>query len=157
LAAEEVKPENDPFGTVALARVLLTEQTKPSWKYSPNEAVKQWQAKVGLTADGKFGPGSALRMAQEVGVLPWVRYFAKGAASKAAAVNDFRGRVKAYALSIIKTKPELAGALLVSADAEQGQGWPATTPTAAPAKAPTPEQIDAAIAVLMKQADSRTV
>lgn len=130
LAVEEVKPENDPKGTIALARLLLDEQTKKGWKYiSP--AVKDWQSRVGLTPDGKFGPGSALRMAQEVAIMPWVRYWPTGSASKSAAVADYRGRLKAFALSIEAKRPEHAIALYRAAELEAGQGWPAA-PSAVP-------------------------
>jgi hypothetical protein len=140
LAVEETKPENDPKGTIALARVLLDEQTRKGWKYV-SDPVRQWQQKVGLTADGKFGPGSALRMAQEVAIMPWVRYWPTGSASKSSAVNDYRGRLKSFALSIEKKDPTHALALYRAADQETGQGWPAT-PVAAPLKEITIAEVD---------------
>jgi len=139
LAQVETQPDMDPNGTVALARMLLDEQAKKGWKYV-SEAVKAWQSKVGLTADGKFGPGAALRMAQEVGVLPWVRYWPVGSASKTAAVNDYRGRLKLVALAMQKKNPAQAAALLISVDRETGQGWP-QSPSAAPAQPVTDAQI----------------
>jgi len=143
ITTAELDPTLDKYGTIALARVLLDEQTKPNWKYV-SQAVKDWQSKVGLTADGKFGPGAALRMAQEVGALPWVRYWPVGSASKQAAVSDYRGRLKAYALSIAPKNEAHAAALIISADRESGQGWP-TAPAKAPAPAMTDAQIQAAI------------
>lgn len=142
IAAEEEKPDNDPNGTIALARLMLEEQAKAGWKYV-SEAVKAWQRKVSLTPDGKFGPGSALRMATEVAVLPWIRYWPTGSASKSQAVTDYRGRLKALALSMAKQYPERvehSAALLRCADLETGQGWP-VQPKAAPATPPPPEEI----------------
>lgn len=148
LAVEETKPENDPYGTIALARLLLDEQSKKGWKYI-SKAVEVWQGKVGLTEDGKFGPGSALRMAHEVAIMPWIRYWPLGSASKQSAVNSYRGRLKAYALSIEKTRPEHAKALVIAANKETGQGWP-TAPSASPGSEPTVEQIDAAVTELVR-------
>lgn len=147
LAGEETKPENDPYGTLKLCHVLLDEQSRPNWKYV-SAAVKQWQAKVGLTQDGKFGPGSALRMAQEAAYLPTVRYWPASSPSKASAVNDYRGRLKALALSMPANRNEHAAALLIAADREQGQGWPATAPKASPISEFTPTQLQAALAAL---------
>lgn len=137
---EEIKPENDPNGTVLLARMMLDEQSSKNWKYV-SKAVEDWQRKVGLTADGKFGPGSAMKMAEEVAIMPWVRYWPAGSSSKSAAVQNYRGRLKAYALSIAKTRPEHATMLVRSADAEIGQGWPAS-PSSSPATQPTVKEIE---------------
>jgi len=143
----------DPDGTVALARVLLDEQMRPNWKYV-SQAVKDWQSRKGLKADGKFGVGSALIMAKDVGVLPWIRYFGSGIGdgSKKAAVNDYRGRLKALALSIARAgnKPH-AAALMASADAEEGLGWPAKTPSASPPKPLTDAEIATQLAAIDRQ------
>lgn len=146
LAVEETKPENDPYGTIRLARLLLDEQSRKGWKYV-SDAVKQWQSRVGLTADGKFGPGSAMRMAQEVAILPWIRYWSLGFPSKQAALDNYRGRLKAFALQIQPTQPEHATSLIISANKETAQGWP-STPAAAAGSEPTAQQVAAAISEL---------
>jgi hypothetical protein len=145
LATQELQPATDPYGTLALCRVLIDEQGKSGWKHE-SEEVKAWQKRVGMAKpDGKFGTGSALRMAQETVVLPWVRYFSLGIGdgSKTAALNDFRQRLRSYALSIQGKDPNHAARLLVAADAETGQGWP-TKPSPAPAK-----PVDPAVIALM--------
>ena len=141
VAAAELTPQADPNGTLALCRVLLAEQEKSGWKYV-STPVKEWQRKVGLTADGKLGAGSVLRMAQECAVLPWVRYWSLGVGdgSKAAAVKDFQSRLRAYAQTLVPTKPDVAAKLMLAADAETGQGWPAK-PAAAPMKEPSDEAV----------------
>lgn len=153
VASSEASAAVDPDGTVALARLLLDEQTRPNWKYV-SQAVKEWQARKGLKADGKFGVGSALVMAKDVGVLPWIRYFGTGIGdgSKKAAVNEYRSRLKAYALSVARAGNKThAAALMASADAEDGLGWPAKTPGAAPPKPLTQDEISAKLAQIDKQ------
>ncbi len=82
IAVAETSPALDPDGTVALARTLLARETLPSWKDDMQEDVKEWQKGVGIEDDGKFGLGSIGRMAEEVGILPLVRYWPKGTTSK---------------------------------------------------------------------------
>jgi hypothetical protein len=143
----------DPDGTVALARMLLDEQMRPNWKYV-SQGVKEWQSRKGMKADGKFGVGSALIMAKDVGVLPWIRYFATGIGdgSKKAAVNDYRSRLKALALSIARAGNKAhAAALMASADADEGYGWPAKTPSASPPKPLSDEEIASQLAAIDRQ------
>lgn len=139
LAQEEVKPANDPNGTIAMARVLLDEQATKNWK-RVSEPLKVWQKKVGLTPDGKFGTGAALRMATEVMVVPFVRYFSLGIgdATKKAAVADYRDRMTLLAQQVAKKDLDHAAAILRAADLETGMGWEKTQP-AAPAADVTPE------------------
>jgi hypothetical protein len=146
LAEEETKPENDPHGTIALARLLLGEQGAAGWK-RVSEDVRQWQSRIGLTADGKFGPEAAVTMGREVGQLPWVRYFSLGVGdgSKAASVDAYRANLRALASSLAKARPEHAAALLLSATREKGQGWP-SKPSASPATPFTAAQIEQALA-----------
>lgn len=153
VATSEASAAIDPDGTVALARMLLDEQMRPNWKYV-SQAVKDWQSRKGLKPDGKFGVGAALVMAKEVAVLPWIRYFGLGIGdgSKKAAVNDYRSRLKAYALSVAKAGDKThAAALMASADAEDGLGWPAKTPGAAPPKPLSQDEIAAQLAVIDRQ------
>lgn len=139
LAQQEIKPENDPVGTLAMARILLDEQASKNWK-KVSEPLKIWQKKVGLTPDGKFGTGAALRMAQEVMVVPYVRYFSLGIgdATKKAAVADFKARMTSAARQMASKDLDHAAALLRAADLETGMGWEKTQP-AAPAQPVTPE------------------
>ena len=139
LAQQEIKPENDPVGTLAMARILLDEQASKNWK-KVSEPLKVWQKKVGLTPDGKFGTGAALRMAQEVMVVPFVRYFSLGIgdATKKAAVADFKTRMTSAARQMASKDLDHAAALLRAADLETGMGWEKTQP-AAPAQPVTPE------------------
>lgn len=135
LAKEETSAPADPNGTIALARVLIETESQPGWKGKHKAMVKSWQKAVGYSgaaADGKFGPGSALKMAREVGVLPLIRYYPKGSPTKAAAVEKYREQLYDYARVLDgEGKKEHAKAIRESAVHEKGQGWP-TTPTAVP-------------------------
>lgn len=124
LPAEETKPENDPNGTIALARLLLERETAPAWREALKSAVKTWQLKTGLVADGKFGPKGALRMAEEAGIIPLVRFWPSGS-QKAAALADYRAQLRALADSIAKTKDgeAHAAALRQSAAVEDARAY----------------------------------
>lgn len=131
LPAEETKPENDPSGTIALARLLLERETAPGWREAMKDAVKNWQIRLGLTADGKFGPKGALRMAEEVGILPLVRFWPAGS-QKASALADYRASVRALADTVAKQRDgeAHAAALRQSAQVEDARAY--GNPNAAP-------------------------
>lgn len=131
LPAEETKPENDPTGTIALARLLLERETEPGWRDAMKDAVKTWQIKAGLTADGKFGPKAAARMAEEVGVLPLVRFWPAGS-QKASALADYRARIRSIADTVAKQRDgeAHAAALRQSALVEDARAY--GNPNAAP-------------------------
>lgn len=125
LPAEETKPENDPNGTIALARLLLERETQPQWRESMKDAVKTWQAKTGLLADGEFGVKGALRMAQEVGIVPLVRFWPAGSA-KATALADYRARLRTLAAGQEAKGPDGAAhgaALRASAAVEDARSY----------------------------------
>jgi hypothetical protein len=125
ISEQETEAEADPNGTIALARALLAEEQRSDWK-RVSAAVESWQRTVGLAKpDGKFGPGSALRMAQEVGVMPLVRYWSTGGKTLAQQLQAYR--VGLYDEARIKKtagNPTHAAALVSSAAREKGQGWP---------------------------------
>jgi len=91
--------------------------------------------------------------------LPWIRYFGLGIGdgSKKAAVADYRGRLKAYALSVARAGNKAhAAALMASADAEDGLGWPAKTPAASPPKPLTDQEIATQLAAIDRQLGGST-
>lgn len=126
LATAETSPELDPNGTVALARTLINREGSSGWKEDAQAEVRAWQSRVGVTSDGKFGPGAALKMAQEVGTLPRIRYWPKSQPNKDSALASYRADLNATAAQLAKNpaKQAHAAALRVSAQAETGQGWP---------------------------------
>lgn len=90
IAIAETSPEADPNGTISLARAMLTRENLPNWKEDLQQSIKEWQEGVGLKPDGKFGMKSAARMAEEVGILPLVRFWTAGIVwNKASAKKEY--------------------------------------------------------------------
>ena len=93
--------------------------------------VKAWQKRVGtLVVDGEFGEKSELRMAQEVGILPLIRYW-PASSQKATEVPKYQAALRAYAASVQASNPAHAIALNNSAAFEVGYGYTAN-PAAIP-------------------------
>lgn len=140
-AVLETSPALDPIGTVSLARLMLEAETKPNWKTALGSEILAWQKRTEtLAPDSKFGPASAYRMAQEVGVLPYIRFWPLGAAwgsgDKNKALAKYRAELNAIADTLAKDpkKRPQADALRASAKRENLQGWP-DKPAAAPRSA----------------------
>ena len=133
IQSAEVKPQADPNGTVALARELIEIQSQSGWKTALQPAIQVWQSRVALTADGKFGPKSALKMADEVGILPLIRYWSATGGTKEKQLSAYRTSLLAKA-NVLKqssmTRPH-GIALEVSAVHETGQGY-STSPAPLP-------------------------
>lgn len=107
VAVEETSKELDPYGTVTLARIMLTRENMPGWKSDLQNEIKLWQSKVGLTADGLFGVVSAGRMAQEVGIMPLVRYWSKSKHwDKKTALSDYSRTIKAEITKLFTALPD---------------------------------------------------
>lgn len=112
------QPSVTAADTAALAKLMLTDEAGPNWKRKLPQ-VMTWQAKRELTADGKYGPGTALRMAQEIGTIPIVRFWPSGS-QKEPAVQAFRELLAEEAA----TAPEPRKSQLYAAiEREQGQGF----------------------------------
>ena len=135
LADEEEAPPVDTFGTIALARDMISAEGRSDWKTALQPAIKTWQSRVGLTIDGKFGPKGAYRMAEEVGILPRIRYWPKGSVLPGI-LTQYRDQLYSIAADLERQdKREHAAALRVSAEAEKAQGYPK-----APKAVPTSER-----------------
>lgn len=150
----ETDPENDPHGSVGLARVLLTRETLPGWKTDLQDDVREWQAAVGLTPDGRFGVESALRMAEDVGVLPLVRFFTQGKHwdkwSALDGPHGLRTRLRELITRLEKDPENVAhvAALRASLTRDQAQGLESN-----PAPVPTLEQVAEIMARVEKDGD----
>ena len=107
-----------PADTLALVRKMLAEEGTNRWKYTDGQ-VKAWQRARGMVDDGKFGPGSALRMAQEIGTLPLVRYWPSGSL-KNREVPKYQASL--YELANEAEDPR-AAQLRAAAEREKGQGF----------------------------------
>lgn len=105
LAQAEMAADTDPQGTVGLARILLVREQAPGWKVDLGPDVAAWQARVGLLDDEQFGLDSLKRMAEEVGILPLVRYWPKRIASKKQALAEYRAIVQKVMRELEKHAP----------------------------------------------------
>lgn len=130
---EETKVDQDPHGTVALAKAMIDAESMSGWKAALHPMIAAWQSSVGLKGDGKFGPGSAAAMAQEVGVLPLIRYYPAGTQLKAD-LQAYRDLLYTMAANFDSRNPAHAAALRSSAQYETGQAY-SGTPKAIPASA----------------------
>jgi hypothetical protein len=128
---EETKADQDPHGTVALAKLMIDAESTSNWKTALQSMIAAWQSQVGLKSDGRFGPGSAAAMAQEVGVLPLIRFYPKGTQLKAD-LQAYRDLLYTMAANFDSRNPAHAAALRSSAQYETGQAYTGT-PKAIPA------------------------
>jgi|WetSurMetagenome_2_1015567.scaffolds.fasta_scaffold04592_4 hypothetical protein len=138
LVVAEVEPAADPNGTIALAQAMKAEEESTGWKYV-SDALKDWQRRTGRKVDGKFGTGDALRMAQEVGNVPLIRYWSLNGKPLATLLPAYREQLRVLAASLKASAPQHAAALLLSAVNETGQGWPKSSVKAAPPVVPMTE------------------
>lgn len=104
--------------TLEVLGVMLPQETTASWKHL-EPAIKPWQESRGLVADQKYGPKSALKMAEETGLLPIVRYWPTSAI-KSTAVPKFRDQLLALAATAEEPR---ASQLRAAAARETGQGF----------------------------------
>lgn len=134
LQTHETTPALDPHGTVALAKDMIDAESAAGWKAALSERIRAWQSAMGLKADGKFGPGSAYKMALEVGVLPLVRYWPQLTQLKPE-LQKYRDTLYTMAANAGDNKnPALAAALRSSAAYETGLAYTGT-PKAVPSTA----------------------
>ena len=110
-----------PADTIAVAQAMLdAEGPNTTWRSTPIPGLADWQRARGLTADSKFGPGSALRMAQEIGAIPIVRAWPAGSYPEGHWLPDYKASLQ----QIAQTKPEPHRSLLQAAAVrETGQGF----------------------------------
>ena len=114
------QPSVVPEDTAALVAQMLADEATPNWK-KKYPALGAWQATRGLTVDQNFGPGSAARMAQEIGTLPIIRFWPKGT-TRETALEPYRNSL----LALAGSAPEPRRAqLIMSANREQGQSFTA--------------------------------
>ena len=99
---------------------LLSAEKATGWKRS-YASVRDWQKARGLTVDGKFGPGSAMKLALEAGTIPIVRYWPMSAgAHPREALDDYRAGLLTIADRVGGQHGEL---LRKSAARERGQSF----------------------------------
>jgi hypothetical protein len=112
-------PSPVPQDTARLVGRLLAEEATGKWKHKDAET-GVWQKSRGLKGDGELGPGTALKMAQEIGAVPIVRYWPKGSYKEGKWLREYQQAL----LTLAASAPEpRASQLRVAADRERGQGF----------------------------------
>lgn len=117
-------PANQPAtaspDTIAVVKQLLSQEHSPHWRLMPDSTVLAWQKSRGLGADGKFGAGTAIRMAQEIGVLPIIRAWPKGTALESPNLKAYQAKLREIAATAEEPR---RSQLLKAAQREAGQGY----------------------------------
>lgn len=109
-----------PADTVSLVQRLLLQEAQPHWRISPDAVLKAWQAARKRSADGMFGTGDALALAQEIGTIPIIRAWPKGSYPGDGKLDNYRASLQ----QIANAAPEpRASQLRASAARETGQGY----------------------------------
>jgi hypothetical protein len=132
----ETHPQLDQWGTIALAQKMINAESAAGWKTALKAEIGAWQKKLGLKVDSLFGTKSALKMAEEVGILPLVRYYSATGGSQLQQVAAYRVALNKLADQFQVSADGVAHAkgLRSSAAYEAGQGY-AGTPKAIPVSA----------------------
>lgn len=108
-----------PADTAAMVQALLTAEQSSGWNVT-DPAVQLWQQNRGLTADGKFGPATALKTATEIGTVPLIRFWPLGTA-KATLLQNYQAGLLSLAQQA--SDPNKAQELRASASREQAQAF----------------------------------
>lgn len=109
-----------PADTLAAVTAMLAQEHSPNWRVIPEPTLKTWQSARGLTADGDYGTGTALRMGQETGMLPIVRGWPKGSYPGDGKLAAYQQSLRTLAASAPEPRKSQ---LLAAAAREQGQGY----------------------------------
>lgn len=112
-------PVAAPEDTVTMVQRLLAQEASPNWK-TRDPVVKAWQESRGLVADGEYGVKSALRTADEFGVIPLIRFWPKGSYPEGNWITDYQAELVKKANASPQPK---RSQLMASADRERGQGF----------------------------------
>jgi len=106
--------------TAAMVNALLSAESRSGWN-TIDPAVQAWQkSRPPLKVDGKYGPKTALMVAEEFGTVPIIRFWPKGS-QKTQALQDYRAALNEIANHT--TDPTKAAQLRVSAKREQAQSF----------------------------------
>lgn len=102
--------------TANLVHGMLDAETRSGWNVI-DPIVRAWQKSRGLTADGKFGPQTALTVAKELGTLPLIRFWPLGS-TKAKLLAAYQDALMTLSAAARPTDPARADELQHSAQRE---------------------------------------
>lgn len=107
--------------TAQMVAALLAAESAAGWNVVPEPNVTAWQeARPPLKVDGKFGPKSAVEVAETFGTLPLIRSWPLGS-TKAKLLNDYRAAL--IKLANATDDPTRSAQLRASAAREQAQSF----------------------------------
>lgn len=114
-------PQDDvPDDTAELVQMMLDDEERTGWKREIPE-LADWLAARGEARSTKFGPGSAALMAEELGVLPIIRFWpAASGTNPRRALDEYRATLRRIAAD--KPEPHRTQ-LLAAAEREKGQSF----------------------------------
>lgn len=117
----EPPPQDDvPDDTAELVALMLDAESTASWK-RVEPALKGWQSERGRVVDGKFGPGDAKAMAEEIGTLPIIRFWPTATGTNPQrAIDEYRAALRVVAAEVGGAHGEQ---LRQSAVREKGQSF----------------------------------
>lgn len=108
-----------PTDTAQMVSALLDAETRSGWNTTdPN--VQVFQTNRHLSADGKFGPGTALKAALEIGTLPLIRFWPLGS-TKAKLLANYKASL--LDLANQSADPVRAAQLRLSANREDARAF----------------------------------
>lgn len=114
------QPTNVSADTLTTIAAMLSQEQSPRWRKMPEPTLVTWQKNRGLVADGSFGTITALRMADETGMIPIIRGWPKGSSPGGRWLPDYRAALIAKAQTAQEPRKSQ---LLAAAEREKGQGW----------------------------------
>ncbi|HXJ69888.1 MAG TPA: hypothetical protein VNM39_13340 [Verrucomicrobiae bacterium] len=113
-------PSTAPADTIDVVTGMLAQEQNPHWRIIPYAPLRAWQKARGLVADGDYGTGTALKMAEEIGTLPIIRGWPKGSTPHDGKLDNYRASLQ----QIANAAPEpRASQLRAAAVREAGQGY----------------------------------
>lgn len=119
-AGNPSQPTTASIDTMTTVAAMLAQEQAPRWRKMPEPTLVTWQKNRGLTADGKFGTGTALKLAEEIGTVPIIRAWPQGSYPEGKWLNDYRAKLRTLAASAPEPR---RSQLLAAIEREQGQGW----------------------------------
>jgi hypothetical protein len=119
-ASPAEQPSSVAPDTLAVLNTMLAQEHSPHWRIIPEPSLTAWQKSRGLTADGDFGTGTALKLAAETGMVPIIRGWPKGTTKQSPNLKTYQAALRTLAASAPEPR---RSQLLAAALREQGQGY----------------------------------
>lgn len=124
------QPTQVSADTASMVAALLAAETRAGWN-ATDPTVGVWQKnRPPLVVDSKFGPKTALTVANELGTIPIIRFWPLGTA-KNTLLSNYKMALLTLADQVQNIDPARAAQLRLSAAREQAQAFSTKGPLAA--------------------------